>query len=135
MTLNLGPCSRRASTIERLETSNISDEDLERVYNFAEFAGRFGGSRLVLDHLEEFSSRWGPGNPLTILDIRCGRGDLSRAIVNWARRRKFEVQILAADRYGRILQMARKKSAGYPEITYEIRDITDPMFLQAQQSD
>src|SRR2546428_10275339 len=42
---------------------------------------------------------------------------------------------MAVDRCGRIRQMARKRSGRFPEIPYEGRDITDPLFLQAQQFD
>jgi len=53
-----------------------------------------------------------------ILDLVTGTGDASRYIAGWARKQDIRVQIDAVDLYPPLLEIARKQSAEYPEITF-----------------
>lgn len=94
-----------------------------------------GGNQIVLGFLSEFSENWLPGVPVTVLDLRCGRGDLSWAIVKWARQKKFDVQILAVDHSQAVIEMARQYHPKCQELVFDVRQLNDPSFLQAQQFD
>lgn len=134
--LNWGPCSKRSRYLELIETPDIDDENLERCFDFNAFMGQWaGGHAIVLDFLKNCSSRWTQGEPISILEIGCGRGDLARSIVNWGRRSKIELHIHAIDRYNRFIQMARDRHHSYKEITFDVRELNDALFLQAQQFD
>lgn len=135
-TLNIGPCYRRSTHIEPLERPDLDDEELSRAFDFIEFLNRWtGGNRIVVDALAACSHRWMPGQTISILDVGCRRGDLTRAIVKWARSRQIDVKIFAIEKFSRFIQMAKEHSTGYPEINFDVRLLNDPMFLQAQQFD
>lgn len=135
-TWNLGPCAKRSQKMEWVDAPDVSDEDLSCYFDFHHFLGRrLGGYGAVAAFLEACSARWEPGQPISILDLRCGRGDLDRAIVQWGRRRKADIHVLAVDRYENVIQMAREHHGALKEIVFETRDLRDPLFLQAQQFD
>jgi 2-polyprenyl-3-methyl-5-hydroxy-6-metoxy-1,4-benzoquinol methylase len=75
----------------------------------------FGSHRLVLC----FARRWiRPGDRVRIVDLATGSGDIPRLIVDLAREIGATVEIVALDRQSATLEIAKKLSAGYPEISY-----------------
>jgi 2-polyprenyl-3-methyl-5-hydroxy-6-metoxy-1,4-benzoquinol methylase len=80
----------------------------------------FGSYRLILS----FIRRWlKPGPPLRVIDLATGSGDIPRLIVNYSRSIDAVVEIDALDRQPATLEVARKLSVGYPEISYVEADI------------
>jgi len=59
----------------------------------------FGYTRSVIHHLERFSRNWRVGESIKIIDLATGSADIPRAILKWARQRKFDVSIVAVDRH------------------------------------
>ena len=88
------------------------ERDLQRIRQFNRY---FGSYRLVL----RFVGRWiKPGDRLHIVDLATGSGDIPRLIVDHARKIGAKVEIDALDRQLATLEIARKLSADYPEISY-----------------
>ena len=52
----------------------------------------------------------------TIVDIGCGGGDAMRAIADWARKEKFNVQLLGVDINADGIEYMLQQSRNYPEI-------------------
>jgi SAM-dependent methyltransferase len=87
------------------------ERDLERLRQLNRW---FGSYRLLLS----FMRRWiKPGAPIRIVDLATGSGDIPRLIADYARRIGVQVEIDAVDRQPATLEIARKLSAGYPEIS------------------
>ena len=87
------------------------ERDLERLRQLNRW---FGSYRLLLS----FMRRWiKPGAPTRIVDLATGSGDIPRLIADYARRIGVQVEIDAVDRQPATLEIARKLSAGYPEIS------------------
>lgn len=136
MNWTMGPCARRSVELERLESPGISDDELHRLFDFWEWAGRYLGSyRIIRGFLAASAARWQAGRPISVLVLRCGRGDLAFSLANWFRQHRVETKILAVERYSRIVQMARDRNRGYPEIVFDTKDWRDSLFLQAEQFD
>lgn len=115
---------------------DLTDDDLQRVCEFNEFLNRrMGGHASILSFLNACEPRWPPNRAISILDANCERGDLSRAIVRWARGRRRDVRVLAVSPSKRIIEMATGHRPSIPEIAYDCRSYRDPSFLQAQQFD
>src|ERR1700737_498702 len=75
----------------------------------------FGSHRLAL----RFVKRWiVPGARMRMVDLATGSGDIPRLIVDHAREIGAKVEIDALDRQSATLEIARKLSADYPEISY-----------------
>jgi 2-polyprenyl-3-methyl-5-hydroxy-6-metoxy-1,4-benzoquinol methylase len=90
--------------------------ELERdLKNLRQLNRWFGSHRLIL----RFLRRWiKPGDRVRVVDLATGSGDIPRVIVDHARKVGAKVQIDALDRQSATLEIARKLSAGYPEISY-----------------
>lgn len=90
--------------------------ELERdLRNLRQLNRYFGSYTVVL----RFMRRWiQPGDRLRIVDLATGSGDIPRLIVDLARRIGATVQIDALDQQAATLEIARKLSADYPEISF-----------------
>jgi 2-polyprenyl-3-methyl-5-hydroxy-6-metoxy-1,4-benzoquinol methylase len=88
-----------------------------------------GGHRIPLSHLRDQYTKTVSRETLfvyrslSILDLATGAADVPRAIASWARRIKLPVEITAVDGNPQILDIARERSTGYPEIRFEQHDL------------
>jgi 2-polyprenyl-3-methyl-5-hydroxy-6-metoxy-1,4-benzoquinol methylase len=95
------------------------ERDLERIRQL----NRWFGSYRLITH---FVRRWiKPGDSMRIVDLATGSGDIPRLIVHYARRIGAKVEIDALDRQSATLEIARKLSAAYPEISYQGTNVLD----------
>jgi 2-polyprenyl-3-methyl-5-hydroxy-6-metoxy-1,4-benzoquinol methylase len=95
--------------------------ELERdLANLRSFNRWFGSHRLV----RHFLRRWlQPNKKARILDLATGSGDIPRLIVDHARRENLAVQIDAIDQQESTIEIARRLSAGYPEIDFRCANL------------
>jgi 2-polyprenyl-3-methyl-5-hydroxy-6-metoxy-1,4-benzoquinol methylase len=92
--------------------SSELEKDLRNIRQLNRF---FGSHRLVL----HFLRRWiKPGDHVRIADLATGSGDIPRLIVDYAQKIGAKVEIDALDRQSATLEIARKLSGNYPEISY-----------------
>jgi ubiquinone/menaquinone biosynthesis C-methylase UbiE len=75
-----------------------------------------GGARAVLAELPPLVD--GLPGPVRILDVATGFGDIPRAIVRWARRRRLPVEVECLDRNPESLELAAAASASFPEMRF-----------------
>ena len=95
------------------------ENDLKRIRQLNRW---FGSYRLV----RHFTERWiKPGARVSIVDLATGSGDIPRLIVRYAREIGAKVEIDALDRQSATVEIARKLSASYPEISYHETNILD----------
>lgn len=96
--------------------------DLERdLSNMESLNRRFGGSSTVLHYLEPRLRR---RNPLHVLDLGTGAGDISRALVTRARQLSCPIRITAVEPVPAILAAAEKRSSDFPEIRFVLADMS-----------
>ena len=116
----MSPLPRRAHAAEYLDEPGHDPRELEASLGHVAAVNRWlGGTRAVLRHV---LPRLLPDRTTCILDVGTGDGDIPRAIVRAARRRDLAVRIVAADLHPQILEIARRKTAAYPEISVERAD-------------
>ena len=99
---------------------SASPELAKDLVNLESLNRRFGAHQLVLRYLEPLLRR---GNPLRIVDLGTGAGDIPRVVVTKARELGCPVLITAVDRQQPTLQIAEKMSADFPEIRFVQSDI------------
>jgi 2-polyprenyl-3-methyl-5-hydroxy-6-metoxy-1,4-benzoquinol methylase len=93
------------------------ERDLDRIRQLNRW---FGSYHLVLS----FIRRWiTPGVQLRVVDLATGSGDIPRLIVDHSRSIGARVEIDAVDHQLATLEVARRLSVGYPEISYIAADI------------
>jgi 2-polyprenyl-3-methyl-5-hydroxy-6-metoxy-1,4-benzoquinol methylase len=105
------------------------ERDLQRIRQLNRWSGSY---RLVLSFMHRWiksatadSSGGAPGAPMRIVDLATGSGDIPRVIVDYARKIRAHITIDAVDRQAATLQIARKLSVGYPEISYHEANILE----------
>jgi 2-polyprenyl-3-methyl-5-hydroxy-6-metoxy-1,4-benzoquinol methylase len=69
-----------------------------------------GYTRATLTHLDSLTRNWPAGQPLNILDVATGSGDVPQAILRWADRRGLDMRISGIDLHERTLQTAASEN-------------------------
>src|ERR1700733_11895755 len=104
-----------------MDRPDTSTPELARALINLQKLNRHFGSHRIIRH---FLNRWlKPGETLTILDACTGFGDIPRLVVEWARQRGSQVRVLALDMQPATLEIARRRSTLFPEISYVQADI------------
>jgi SAM-dependent methyltransferase len=121
--LDLLPTSRKfdPELLELMDRPDPSTPELAgALINLQKLNRHFGSYRII----RHFLNRWlKPGETVTILDACTGFGDIPRLVVEWARRRGSHVKVLAVDMQAATLDIARRRSTLFPEISYVQGDI------------
>jgi 2-polyprenyl-3-methyl-5-hydroxy-6-metoxy-1,4-benzoquinol methylase len=95
------------------------ERDLERIRQLNRW---FGSYRLILG----FMRRWiKPNAQMRIIDLATGSGDIPRLIADYAREIDAHIKIDALDRQAATLEIARKLSGSYPEISYRQANVLE----------
>jgi SAM-dependent methyltransferase len=95
------------------------ERDLERLRQLNRW---FGSYRLI----SRFIRRWLLlGAQTRVVDLATGSGDIPRLIVDHARRIGAPIHIDAVDQQPATLEIARRLSSDYPEISYHTADILE----------
>jgi len=90
--------SSRRREAEWMDAPDADPELLRKSLAYIRWVNRlFGYTRAMLSHLQRFSRRWKPGEPIRILDVATGSADIPRAILKWADRRHFNVRVVGVD--------------------------------------
>jgi 2-polyprenyl-3-methyl-5-hydroxy-6-metoxy-1,4-benzoquinol methylase len=93
----------------------VSAELVRDLRNLRQLNRCFGSHRLV----RRFLRCWiKPGACVHVVDLATGSGDIPRLVVDFARSIGAKVEIDAVDRQSATLEIARKLSADYPEISF-----------------
>jgi len=95
------------------------DRDLQRLRQLNRW---FGSHSLVLRFIRSWIR---PGDKLRVVDLATGSGDIPRLIVDYARKINAKIEIDALDQQPATLEIARKLSADYPEISYREANILE----------
>jgi SAM-dependent methyltransferase len=112
---------------EILDVRRPPRDELTRAYRFLEWINRrLGGVRAMVRALEAFAPRW--TGPVRLLDVGTGIADIPRAVVDWARATGRRVEVVALDREGDTLELAREASRGHPEIAFVRGDVRELPF-------
>src|SRR5438552_8037311 len=102
--------------LELMDRPQPVSAELERdLENIRQLNRWFGSYALI----SMFLSRWiKPGSRLRIVDLATGSGDIPRLIAEYGRKIGAELRVDALDRQSATLEIAKKLSARYPEITF-----------------
>jgi SAM-dependent methyltransferase len=93
----------------------VSAELKRDLRNLRQLNRFFGSYRLV----RHFLHRWiKPGSNFRVVDLATGSGDIPRLVVDHARSIGVAVKVDAIDQQSATLEIARRLSADYPEISY-----------------
>ena len=116
---------RRSVQAEILDGPVESGELADVLRDLARFNGAMLGHWPVLRWLERAVAAVPADQPLTLLDIGCGYGDLLRAVRRWARKRGRAMKLVGIDLSPQVVEIARGATEAADEIEYHAVDIFD----------
>lgn len=114
----------RSSLPELLDLPHhtFAREELEGLLDDLKIVNHYlGNGRAVLKHLAAMSAETADDG-FTVLDVATGSADIPVAIAEWARKAGIHVGITAVDLDPLTINIARKRSESYPEITFAVAD-------------
>jgi SAM-dependent methyltransferase len=108
---------------EMMDRSQPVSKELEiDLRNLEKLNRYFGSYSLIRFFLRRWFSR---GKSVKLLDLCTGSGDIPRFIVDWCRSNDVPIQITAVDQQPATLELARRRSESYPEITFVGANVLD----------
>jgi SAM-dependent methyltransferase len=123
----------RASELEWMDGPDFGPREVRDSFQFILPVNRWlGGVQPLLSFLRRESRTWEQGTVYRVLDAGCGVGDVPVAVVRWARRRGYRVQVDAVDRHPLTVDLARQRCRDYPEISVFCQDV---LHLDGQKYD
>jgi SAM-dependent methyltransferase len=116
--------SRRSGQAEWLDDADLHPDELERVLrDLARFNGAMFGHRPVIAFLLRAAARVENAQPLTVLDVGSGYGDLLRAIRGAFRKRGLPVRLIGLDLSRETIRIAEGATDAADEIAYHAGDV------------
>jgi len=111
------------AVLEMMDRPQPVSQELERDLERLRQLNRWFGSH---DLVSTFIRRWIiPGAKMRIVDLATGSGDIPRLLVDYARRVDARIEIDAVDQQAATLEIARRLSTDYPEISYHAGNILE----------
>jgi ubiquinone/menaquinone biosynthesis C-methylase UbiE len=94
---------------EWMDADDVDPKQLRRSLSFIRAVNRMlGYTRATIAHLERFSRSWKSGETIRLIDFATGSADIPRAILRWADKRGFDIDIVAVDRHAETVRAARE---------------------------
>ena len=117
---------------EWMDRTDNTPEDLNGALDDIRSVNRFlGGSKILVDAVRPLLLATRDGEPLSVLDVGTGGGDLPLDLVGEARRLGRRIRIVAVDRDAVTLNYARRKTSDVPEIELHAADAFELPFAPA----
>ncbi len=116
--------SKRICEPEIMDSRPVSDEEMRVGLKFLRKTNQFfGGNRIILNYLNEFSKSWDKNKPIHILDVGCGLGDIPLAILDWAKLQGYKIKMTGIDLIPQITQIAKEHTSKNLNIEIKTGDI------------
>lgn len=110
---------------ELMDAPDVDREELEHSLSDLRGVNRWlGGATTALGAIGPLVKRLG-AREVRVLDVATGSGDLSLALVRWARRRGISVRVTATDLHPATAAAARAHTAAEPNVRVEVADALD----------
>lgn len=115
--------ARRSAQSEILDGRVDAGELAKILADLARFNGAMMGHWPVLQWLNRATKNIPTEQPLTLLDIGCGYGDLLRAVRRWANKRGRPMTLIGVDLSPQVVEIARNATDVADDIVYHAADI------------
>jgi 2-polyprenyl-3-methyl-5-hydroxy-6-metoxy-1,4-benzoquinol methylase len=125
--------AQRATGPELMDGPDFGPKEVQGTFRTLVPVNRwFGGIRPQLSFFRRESQGWNRQRTYRILDVGCGAGDVAVALVRWARRAGYRLQVDGVDHHPLIVELARERCRDYPEIAISRGDV---LALEGQDHD
>lgn len=109
-----------------MDTSDVTLDQMKSTLRFLAITNKyFGGTGVIVSHLNEWSQRWKPTETITILDIGTGGAEIPIGLAQWAKKKNLSISITAIDLIPDIAAIARENTSAVSNIRIEQADFFD----------
>lgn len=113
----------RSEAPEKMDNPDVPAKEAHKALRELETINKYlGGYNVVLRALNGLD--W-PREPVTIMDLGCGGGDMLRAIAGWAHKKQRRVRLIGIDLNPAMTQYASHRSVRYPAIDFRTANVFD----------
>lgn len=113
---------------EKMDQPGVDPVEIRKALHELEVINKLlGGYHVILDALNRID--W-PDQPVTIMDIGCGGGDMLRSIAMWAEKKKLNVKLIGVDWNPVMTEYATTQSKNYSNISFKTMNVFDDELLK-----
>ena len=118
---------KRSETPEKMDDPNVPEGEVRKALNDIERINKWlGGYKVVINALNRLD--W-PREPVVIMDLGCGGGDVLRAVSVWADSKQRRVRLVGIDMNEAMTRYAGNKSLKFPAISFRTANVFDDKLL------
>ncbi|WP_338356014.1 methyltransferase domain-containing protein [Yeosuana marina] len=120
---------KRTDAIEIMDDFSINGDILHRTLDtLADINKWLGGNMVTMNGLKKVIKNHPQKEPLTIIDLGCGGGDILRKVANYGKKEGYIFKLIGIDANKDAMVYARQLSKNYPEISFIDCDIFSDEF-------
>ncbi len=112
---------------EKMDQPGVPPEETRKALRELETVNKLlGGYRVILDALHQLEWK---DEPVTIMDLGIGGGDMLRAIAKWSEKNKRKVNLIGVDWNPVMIEYAKNKSQNFSNIKFITMNVFDDKLL------
>lgn len=121
--------SKRTNQTEIMDDFELKGYALEETLQDLDIINKWlGGNQITIHGIQELLGDIPKNQCIKIADIGCGNGTMLRETVNWARKNNRKLQLTGIDANLHAIEIAKKMSVSYPEISYSSANIFSEVY-------
>ncbi|RMG73640.1 MAG: methyltransferase domain-containing protein [Bacteroidetes bacterium] len=122
----------RSTETEIMDDPTLSGAVISQTLRELDTINRWLGGNAISQRALRQLLREVPRQPLHLVDLGCGGGDILKTMARWARRQGWDLRFTGIDANPHIVAYARENCRDFPEIDFRIADIFAPDFAREQ---
>lgn len=125
----------RSSQREIMDDFELQGKELKKTLEDLDKVNKWlGGNKVTLEGVEKVLKSACYAQPVSIMDVGCGNGSLLKEVAEYGRKNGIKMRLLGIDANHHAVELARKNTIDFPEITFQALDIFSEEF-RAQKVD
>ncbi len=114
----------RSQQLEIMDDLDFQGEEMKNLLGDLKYVNKWlGGNKVTLDGIEKLLHGNSKKEPITILDIGCGDGQLLRNCAKYAENNNLKLKCIGLDFNKNILEYAENQSKDFPNIKFQKVDV------------
>jgi 2-polyprenyl-3-methyl-5-hydroxy-6-metoxy-1,4-benzoquinol methylase len=123
----------RSRMAEKMDDFSISGLELRKTLITLEKINKWlGGNRVTLNGIKKVLNGHPKQEPITILDLGCGGGDILRDVAEYGKQKGYSFKIIGVDANKSTLGYAKELSQSFPDISFLHCDIFSEEFKRIE---
>jgi 2-polyprenyl-3-methyl-5-hydroxy-6-metoxy-1,4-benzoquinol methylase len=123
----------RTDKAELMDDFSIGGDLLKDTLDKLENINRWlGGNVMTVNSLKKVLKNHPKEQPLSIVDIGCGHGDILRDVAKFGRKNGYKMTLLGVDANPTAIAYANELSIAYPEVHFKTEDIFSEAFKKRE---